>query len=36
VEWMLKVESNIPDKWDQTAIQELTEVGYFQTTETTA
>jgi hypothetical protein len=36
VEWMLKMESNIPDKWDQTAIQELTEVGYFQTKETTA
>lgn len=30
VEWMLKVESLIPDKWDQTAIGELNEVGYFE------
>jgi hypothetical protein len=29
VEWMLKIESGIPDKWDQAAITELQEVGYF-------
>jgi hypothetical protein len=30
VEWMLKIESGLPDKWDQTAIKELQEVGYFE------
>jgi len=30
VEWMLKVESNIPDKWDRIAIGDLEECGYFE------
>jgi hypothetical protein len=25
----LKIESGLPDKWDQAAITELQEVGYF-------
>ena len=30
VEWMLKVESLIPANWDQAAIGELNEGGYFE------
>jgi hypothetical protein len=29
-DWMLKCEANMPCKWDEQAIKELTEAGYFQ------
>jgi hypothetical protein len=28
--WMLECEANMPCKWDEQAIKELTEAGYFQ------